>query len=84
MMVRFAQRKAVTEHFDKRATEYFPWYSDKSWMGYAFRARRQRVIELFDQPGRKVLDVAADHDGKSRQGRIARLSGRDAVVSHPR
>lgn len=55
--MRFTQRKAVAEHFDKRATEYFPWYSDKSWMGYAFRARRQRVIELFDQPGRKVLDV---------------------------
>ena len=51
------QTRAVTEHFDETAGDYLPWYSDESWLGYGFRIRKARVLELFDKPGGRVLDV---------------------------
>jgi ubiquinone/menaquinone biosynthesis C-methylase UbiE len=53
----FEQRETVTEFFDKTAGDYSQWYSNNSWLGYAFCIRKSRVLELFDQPGAKILDV---------------------------
>lgn len=56
---RFAQTQAVTEHFDRTASDYLSWYRDESWLGYGFRVRKERVLELFDKPGGRVLDVGS-------------------------
>ena len=55
--IQFNQRRFVSEYFDKTARDYSQWYFDNSWLGYAFRIRKARVLELFDKPGGKVLDV---------------------------
>ena len=41
----------------KNADAYAQMYQDESPAGYALQVRRQRVLELFDKPGGKVLDV---------------------------
>jgi len=56
-MGQFAQNKAVTVHFDTIAKDYLPSYSDESWLGYPFRIRKARALELFDKDGGQVLDV---------------------------
>lgn len=43
--------------FDTVSENYYDLYNDRSPGGYAFVLRRQRVLELFDKPGGKVLDV---------------------------
>jgi len=55
--IRFNQRESVAEYFDKTAEEYFQWYDDDTWLGYAFCIRKLRVLEMFDKDGGKVLDV---------------------------
>jgi ubiquinone/menaquinone biosynthesis C-methylase UbiE len=39
------------------AEKYAQGYTKESAGGYALRARRKKVLELFDKPGGKVLDV---------------------------
>lgn len=48
---------AIVEFFDRRAVDYDREYHDETPGGYALRIRRQKVLELFDRPGGKVLDV---------------------------
>jgi len=47
----------TVEFFDKAAEEYDRQYSANTPAGYALRIRREKVLNLFDQPGGKVLDV---------------------------
>jgi len=47
----------VVEFFDQRANDYAREYHDETPGGYALRVRRRKVLELFDQPGGKVLDL---------------------------
>lgn len=47
----------IEAHFDERAGSYHDAYDRNTNSGYSFRIRQQRVIELFDRPGGKVLDV---------------------------
>lgn len=53
--------KSVTErtnaYYDAVAEEYTAIYRERSPRGLAFELRRQRVLELFDRPGSRVLDV---------------------------
>jgi len=44
-------------YFDRVAPEYFQRYREQSPAGYAFRVRKQRVVELFDQYEGRLLDV---------------------------
>ena len=48
---------AVLEYFDRTADGYAEAYTRGTNSGYSFRIRKQRVLELFDKPGGKVLDV---------------------------
>jgi ubiquinone/menaquinone biosynthesis C-methylase UbiE len=48
---------ATVEFFNQSAEEYYRRYGENSPAGYALRVRREKVLELFDQPGGKVLDV---------------------------
>src|ERR1700676_2476175 len=48
---------ATTGFLGERADEYAQAYAEETPGGFALRVRRQRVLELFDQPGGKVLDV---------------------------
>jgi demethylmenaquinone methyltransferase/2-methoxy-6-polyprenyl-1,4-benzoquinol methylase len=41
----------------EKADEYARAYADDSPGGFALRVRRKRVLELFDKPGGRVLDV---------------------------
>jgi ubiquinone/menaquinone biosynthesis C-methylase UbiE len=43
--------------FDKTADRYDGEYSAETPGGHALRVRRKKVLDLFDQPGGKVLDV---------------------------
>jgi len=43
--------------FNERADAYSREYDDQTPGGYALRVRREKVLQLFDQPGGKVLDV---------------------------
>ncbi|HEY1754526.1 MAG TPA: class I SAM-dependent methyltransferase [Bryobacteraceae bacterium] len=52
-----AARDPVVEFFDKRADDYDREYDGETPGGYALRVRRRIVLELFDQPGGKVLDL---------------------------
>ena len=52
-----AQRDVGVEFFNQSAEEYSRKYDEDSPAGYALRVRQQRVLELFDQAGGKVLDV---------------------------
>ncbi len=47
----------IVEFFDSRAADYDREYADNTPGGYALRTRRTKVLELFDQPGGRVLDV---------------------------
>lgn len=47
----------VVEFFDIRAEDYDREYNDSTPGGYALRVRRRKVMDLFDQPGGRVLDV---------------------------
>lgn len=53
----FNQKKLVTEYFDCRAATYLDGYCRTNNSGYSFRVRHKRVLELFDRPGGKVLDI---------------------------
>lgn len=45
-------------HFDQIAHDYASIYDDEhTQAGYSFGLRRRRVLELFDRPGGRVLDV---------------------------
>lgn len=47
----------AVQYFDHLAPRYTSLYESQTPGGLAFRVRRQRVLELFDQPGGRVLDV---------------------------
>jgi len=55
--IRYLQKDSVAKYFNRTANVYNDWYSDNSWLGYAFIIRKRRVLEFFDKPGGKVLDV---------------------------
>jgi ubiquinone/menaquinone biosynthesis C-methylase UbiE len=44
-------------YYDQVVAEYTAWYHTESPLGYALRVRQQRVVELLDQPGGRILDV---------------------------
>ena len=44
-------------YYDAIAAEYASLYQERSPGGVAFALRRERVLELFDRPGKYVLDV---------------------------
>lgn len=46
-----------SRYFDEVADHYFELYRERTQVGVAFQLRRQRVMELFDKPGGRVLDV---------------------------
>jgi ubiquinone/menaquinone biosynthesis C-methylase UbiE len=52
-----AEQARNAESFDRMAERYMSFYQENSAVGMAFRLRKQRVLELFDQPGGTVLDV---------------------------
>jgi ubiquinone/menaquinone biosynthesis C-methylase UbiE len=56
---RNSSRQAQTQSgfIGEKADEYAQKYADESPAGFALRVRRERVLELFDKPGGKVLDV---------------------------
>ena len=45
------------EFFDSIAEVYRSYYNESTMGGYKFVLRRERVLELFDKPGGRVLDV---------------------------
>jgi SAM-dependent methyltransferase len=47
----------TVDFFDKTADRYDGQYSAHTTAGYALRIRREKVLDLFDQAGGKVLDV---------------------------
>jgi ubiquinone/menaquinone biosynthesis C-methylase UbiE len=47
----------IVEFFDRRAADYDREYQDPTPGGYALRVRRRKVLDLFDRPDGKVLDV---------------------------
>jgi ubiquinone/menaquinone biosynthesis C-methylase UbiE len=47
----------IVDFFDRRAVDYDREYGRDTPAGYALRTRRQKVLDLFDQSGRTVLDV---------------------------
>lgn len=49
--------RVTIAHFDKIADRYGGRYEEQTPVGYAFRTRRQRVLDLLDAPGGRVLDV---------------------------
>jgi len=56
------QEKAIPvlgsdSYFDRVAQEYASWYYAQCPGGYAMNVRQQRVLELLDRKGGKVLDV---------------------------
>ncbi len=52
-----APEQRTVEYFDGIAQGYSSLYHERTPGGTAFRLRKQRVLELFDKPGGKVLDV---------------------------
>jgi ubiquinone/menaquinone biosynthesis C-methylase UbiE len=52
-----ASDAGVIRHFDETAGNYATAYERNTNSGYSFRIRKQRVLELFDQPGGAVLDA---------------------------
>ncbi len=51
------ERRAIRDYFDRTAGQYAAYYHQHSQAGYALHSRVQRVLELFDQAGGRVLDV---------------------------
>jgi ubiquinone/menaquinone biosynthesis C-methylase UbiE len=47
----------VVEFFNKRAPDYDREYAGQTPGGFALRVRREKVMDLFDQPNGRVLDV---------------------------
>ncbi len=47
----------IVDFFDRRAADYDREYDQLTPGGYALRIRRKKVLDLFDRPGGKVLDV---------------------------
>ena len=47
----------VAEFFDNTADRFHRQYYKETAGGYNLRVRRKKVLELFDQPGGKVVDV---------------------------
>jgi ubiquinone/menaquinone biosynthesis C-methylase UbiE len=47
----------IVDFFDRRAADYDREYHDATPGGYALRIRRRKVLDLFDHPGGRVLDV---------------------------
>src|SRR5438270_5973800 len=54
---RTADPQFAVRFFDQRAVHYDREYDQENPGGFALRVRRARVLELFDQPKGKVLDV---------------------------
>lgn len=52
-----ARAHAETGFVGNKADTYAQTYADETPAGFALRMRRQRVLQLFDKPGGKVLDV---------------------------
>ncbi len=54
-------KQAVEErnvkYFDSEAKHYFSLYRSRMPVGVGFRLRKRRVLELFDKPGGKILDI---------------------------
>lgn len=51
------EAQARTGFIGEKADAYAQKYAEETPAGFALRVRRQRVLELFDKPGAKVLDV---------------------------
>ena len=49
--------RITVAHFDAVADRYRSLYDAQTPVGYSFSVRRRRVLDLFDAPGGKVLDV---------------------------
>ncbi len=49
--------RSTVELFDHVAEDYYRQYSAHTPEGFALRARREKVLSLFDKPEGKVLDV---------------------------
>lgn len=52
-----AKQRAIRDYFDGAAGHYASQYAQHSPTGYALHSRMQRVLELFDRPGGRVLDA---------------------------
>lgn len=52
-----AQLSGSAPYFNVVSSSYFQQYEEASPGGYAFRVRKQRLLELLDGQGGKVLDV---------------------------
>ena len=50
-------RQKTLRYFDWAAEDWWTLYEDPDILGFSLRIRKQRVLELFDKPGGKVLDV---------------------------
>jgi len=55
--VRSSRQGGSVSYFDAVARDYFQRYQEKSPGGYALRVRKQRLFELMDRSGGRVLDV---------------------------
>ena len=51
------KQREVRKYFDWKAENWGALYEDPHILGFGLRMRKQRVLELFDQPGGKILDV---------------------------
>lgn len=54
---RGSETRDTVAHFDRIAERYQGYYQESTPVGYSFSVRRERVLELFDADGGKVLDV---------------------------
>lgn len=57
MVQRGSATPDTVAHFDRIADRYQGYYEENGPVGYSFTVRRERVLELFDADGGKVLDV---------------------------
>ena len=56
-VISHSRSNVVVDFFNRRAEDYDREYNYKTPGGYALRVRRQKVVELLDQPLANVLDV---------------------------
>ncbi len=47
----------IQQYFERSAAQYAAQYDQRTQAGYALHSRMARVLELFDQPNGRVLDV---------------------------
>lgn len=73
-MQRGSDTRETVAYFDKIADRYQGLYEEDTPVGYSFTVRRQRVLELFDADGGKVLDVGC---GPGVMGHALRERGCD-------